>query len=118
MPRDSLHRQTDRLGRLKRAELVPPVADLDPARFRIWVCTRCLNQEHELPASTRHQLEALRAGKWPTPGMRDVWPHNCSCGGVLREIEVMVKPGHWECPGCRVDLGAPECEDCEAEAVA
>lgn len=100
--------------RLKRPDVVAPVIDLSEGRWTIWVCSRCGRQEHELPSHTRCQIAGLRAGTWPTPGMYEAWPANCYCGGIVREVEVMVKPPRWECPGCRVDLGAPECEECGA----
>lgn len=101
--------------RLQRPELLHPVLDLADARWRIWVCSRCGKQEYELPPSTRQQIAGLRAGTWPTPGMRRVWPGNCNCGGVVREITVMVKPGSWSCPDCGEDMGVPTCAGCEAD---
>lgn len=98
--------------RLKRPDVEPPVIALDEGRWVIWVCSRCGKPEHELPSSTRHQIAGLRAGTWPTPGMRNVWPGTCFCGGVVREITVMVKPGSWSCPECGDDMGAPTCAGC------
>lgn len=100
--------------RLKRPEVEPPVIDLAAGRWRIWVCSRCGIQEDLLPPSTRQQLAGLRAGHWPTSGQRDAWPNSCYCGGVVREITVMVKHTGATCPGCGEDLGAPMCDDCEA----
>lgn len=92
-------------------ELAPPLADLQKGRWKLWVCTRCLNDERGLPADSRMQIAAMRAGRFPGPGMRaDAWPNRCYCGGVLREVEVMVQPGSWSCPDCGEDLGAPDCE--------
>lgn len=105
---------SQRTARLKRPDVEPPVIALDAARWKIWVCSRCAKQEHELPSSTRLQLAGLRAGTWPTPGMRDAWPSTCFCGGVVREVTVMVKQGAWSCPDCGDDMGAPTCDDCEA----
>jgi hypothetical protein len=107
------------IERLERPDLVDPVADLGEGRWKLWVCTRCLKCERELPHDTRHQIAHLRAGTWPTPGMSRAWPNNCYCGGVLREVEVMassVAPGGWECPDCGVDMGVPTCAECEALA--
>jgi rubrerythrin len=92
-----------------------PVADLSEGRWQIWICSRCLKPERDFPADTRQQIEGMRKGTWPTAGMsRNRWPNTCHCGGVVREIEVMVKPNRWDCPGCGEDLGLPECPICEA----